>query len=81
MLAVVEIKYIRHEASQKGSSYAEIARRMNRDPRTVQKYVEMEDFNLQQKARKKKKAYLVLSFPYSNAFYVQVFQSQNSSST
>lgn len=44
MLAVVEIQYIRQEANLKGRSYAEIARRMNIDPRTVKKYAEMEDF-------------------------------------
>lgn len=54
MLAVVEIKYIRHEANTKGHSYAEIARRIKRDPRTVQKYAEMEEFNPKPKVRKKK---------------------------
>jgi len=45
MLAVAEIHYIRYEANQKGCSYSDIAKRMNRDPRTVKKYAEMEDFN------------------------------------
>ncbi|AOV07070.1 IS21 family transposase [Sporosarcina ureilytica] len=45
MLAVAEINYIRHEANRKDCSYAYIARRIGRDPRTVKKYAEKEDFN------------------------------------
>src|SRR5690606_14463899 len=45
MLAVAEIHYIRYEANQKGCSYSNIAKRISRDPRTVKKYAEMEDFN------------------------------------
>lgn len=45
MLAVAEIHYIRHETIKKDKSYAEVARRMGRDPRTVKKYAEKEDFN------------------------------------
>ena len=45
MLAVAEINYIRHEANKKDNSYAEIARRIGRDPRTVKKYAEKEDFS------------------------------------
>jgi len=54
MLAVVEIQYIRQEANLKGRSYAEIARRMNIDPRTVKKYAEMEDFTPVKKKQKRK---------------------------
>ncbi len=54
MLAVVEIQYIRQEANLKGRSYAEIARRMNIDPRTVKKYADMEDFTPVKKKQKRK---------------------------
>lgn len=54
MLAVAEINYIRHEANVKGCSYLDIARRINRDPRTVKKYAEMEDFNPSKRKQKRK---------------------------
>lgn len=44
MLAVAEINYIRHEANKKDENYSNIAKRMGRDPRTVKKYAEQEDF-------------------------------------
>ncbi|MDQ0341203.1 transposase [Caldalkalibacillus uzonensis] len=172
MLEVVEINYIKHEVNRKDRSYASVAKQMGRDPRTVKKYADMEDFTpgpkpkqqrpspvmdpvkpiidewLREDMKKKKKyrrtakrmwqllrrdyqfqgsarsvrhyvaqkkkeleeeqetalplaaypgtaqvdfgeapfkrqgkiidlPFLVLSFPYSNAFYVQVFESQN----
>ena len=55
MLAVAEMNYIRHEANQKGCSYSDIAKRMKRDPRTVKKYAEMEDFSAS-KVKQKRKA-------------------------
>ena len=55
MLAVAEINYIRHEANQKGCSYSDIAKRMKRDPRTVKKYAEMENFSVS-KVKQKRKA-------------------------
>jgi len=45
MLAVAEINYIRHEINNKDASYSEIAKRIGRDPRTVKKYAEQEDFS------------------------------------
>lgn len=54
MLAVAEINYIRHEANKKDYSYADIARRMGRDPRTVKKYAEQEDFNPEIKQKQKR---------------------------
>ena len=54
MLAVAEINYIRHQANQKGCSYSDIAKRMNRDPRTVKKYAEMEDFTPRNVKQKRK---------------------------
>jgi transposase len=49
MLAMAEINYIRHEVNKKGHSYSEVAKRMNRDKRTVQKYADMENFNPEEK--------------------------------
>jgi transposase len=172
VLTVTDINYIRQEVNIKGRSYSEVAKQMDKDPRTIQKYADKEDWNdvkhkqvrkgrvmdsvkpiidqwLKEDIRKKKKfrrtakrmfeqlvsdygfkgadrtvreyvskrkvelveetvdaalpleakpgtaqvdfgeapfkhngkiidlPYLVLSFPYSNAFYFQVFQSQN----
>ncbi len=48
---MAEINYIRHEANKKGRAYSKIAKQMNRDSRTVQKYAEMDDFNLQEKPK------------------------------
>jgi transposase len=45
MLKVAEINYIRFLANTKGLSYAEIARQLDVDPRTVKKYVEQEDWS------------------------------------
>lgn len=51
MLAVAEINYIRHEAVEKDSSYSTIAKKMGRDPRTVKKYAEKEDFSPEVKVK------------------------------
>lgn len=45
MLAMAEINYIRHEVNNKDSTYSDVAKRTGRDPRTIKKYAEMEDFN------------------------------------
>lgn len=45
MLKVVEVNYIRHQGNKKDRSYAHIAKQVNRDPRTVKKYIEKEDWN------------------------------------
>jgi len=45
MLAVAEINYIRHEVNKKDSNYSEIGKRLGRDPRTVKKYAEQDDFS------------------------------------
>jgi len=45
MLAVAEINYIRHEVNIKDSNYSEVAQRIGRDPRTVKKYAEQDDFS------------------------------------
>lgn len=49
---MTEINYIRQQVNGKGYTYAEVARRTNRDPRTVQKYAELEEF--QPKLKRKK---------------------------
>lgn len=54
MLAVAQIDYIRHEVDQKGETYADVARRMGVDPRTVSKYANQEEF--QKKKKQKRKA-------------------------
>jgi transposase len=53
MLAVAQIDYIRHEVNQKGESYAEVARRMEVDPRTVSKYANQEEFKRKRKQKRK----------------------------
>lgn len=45
MLAVAEIDYIRHEVNLKDGGYSEVAKRIGRDPRTVKKYANKEDFS------------------------------------
>ena len=42
---MTDIKYIRQEVNQKGRKYAEVARSMNHDERTVKKYADMEDWS------------------------------------
>ncbi|WP_434060167.1 hypothetical protein [Peribacillus simplex] len=42
---MAEINYIRHEANKKDRNYSEISKRLGRDPRTVKKYAEQEDFS------------------------------------
>ncbi|KRG11338.1 IS21 family transposase [Lederbergia sp. NSJ-179] len=52
MLEVTEINYIRQQVNGKGHTYAEVARRTNRDPRTVQKYADLDEFQPELKGRK-----------------------------
>ncbi|MEM5016881.1 IS21 family transposase [Metabacillus indicus] len=51
MLAVAEINYIRHEVNNKDCLYSDVAQRIGRDPRTVKKYADMEDFNTEPKRK------------------------------
>jgi transposase len=51
MLAVAEINYIRQQVNNKGCGYSDVAKRTGRDPRTVKKYADMEDFNEQPKKK------------------------------
>ena len=53
MLQVTDINYIRQEVNKKGCSYSDVARRTNRDYRTVKKYADLEDFNPEVKRKKK----------------------------
>ncbi|WP_374723429.1 IS21 family transposase [Calidifontibacillus erzurumensis] len=53
MLEVTEINYIRQEVNVKGYSYSDVARRTNRDVRTVKKYADLEDFQPQVKRKKR----------------------------
>ena len=53
MLEVVEIHYTRHEVNQKGKTYAEVARQVQHDPRTVKKYANQEEFPQKQKRTRK----------------------------
>lgn len=52
MLAVAQIDYIKHEVNQKGESYAEVARRMAVDSRTVSKYANQEEFKKKHKQKR-----------------------------
>lgn len=45
--------YIRHEVSQKGEIYADVARKMEVDPRTVSKYANQEEFKRKRKQKRK----------------------------
>lgn len=56
MLAMAEIHYIRLETNVKDRSYASVANQMGRDPRTVQKYAEMEDFSPENKPKQVRKS-------------------------
>ncbi|MBT2708645.1 IS21 family transposase [Pseudomonas sp. ISL-84] len=42
---MAEINYIRHEVNFKGCGYSCVAKIMGREPRTVKKYADMDDFN------------------------------------
>jgi transposase len=53
---VVEINHIRQEVNTKGCSYSDVAKRMNRDPRTIKKYADMEDFNIEEQSKQTRKA-------------------------
>ena len=52
VLEVTEINYIRQQVNGKGHTYAEIARRTNRDPRTVKKYADLDEFQPELKRKK-----------------------------
>lgn len=54
MLQVVEINYIRHEVNQKGRDYADVAKSVEHDWRTVKKYANQEEFP--QKLKQKRKS-------------------------
>lgn len=45
MLTVTDVKYIRQEVNLKGRSYAEFARQMGHDVRTVKKYADKENWS------------------------------------
>lgn len=51
---MAEVNYIRYETNTKGRSYAEVARQMGVDRRTVKKYSDMEDFNPEKPIRQKR---------------------------
>ncbi|WP_077296779.1 hypothetical protein [Virgibacillus pantothenticus] len=46
------MNYIRQQVNGKRQTYAEVARRTNRDPRTVQKYANQNDFQPELKGKK-----------------------------
>ena len=53
---MAEVNYIRYETNTKGRSYAEVARQMGVDRRTVKKYSDMEDFNPATPIRQQRKS-------------------------
>src|SRR5699024_4389688 len=53
MLAVAQSNYIRHEVTQKGETYASVARRMRIDSRTVNKYANQEEFKVKKTQQRK----------------------------
>ncbi|MBM7855328.1 transposase, partial [Desulfohalotomaculum tongense] len=56
MLQVAEINYIRFLANKKDHSYADISRQVKRDPRTVKKYVEKENWSPKKRPKEQRKA-------------------------
>ena len=48
MLTITQIHYIRKMYFEKGLNYAEIERNTGHNYRTIKKYIEMENFNLNQ---------------------------------
>lgn len=56
MLEVTEINYIRQEVNTKGYSYSDVARRTNKDVRTVKKYADLEEFQPEAKREKSQPA-------------------------
>lgn len=53
MLQVVEINYIRHEVNQKERNYADVAKSVQHDWRTVKRYADQEEFPKKLKQRRK----------------------------
>jgi hypothetical protein len=45
VLTVTDINYIKQEVNIKGRSYSDVAKQMGRDPRTIKKYADKEDWN------------------------------------
>jgi transposase len=54
VLTVTDINYIKQEVNIKGRSYSDVARQMGRDPRTIKKYADKEDWNKYKQVRKAK---------------------------
>jgi transposase len=54
VLTVTDINYINQEVNIKGRSYSEVAKQMNKDPRTIQKYANKEDWNETRKKQVRK---------------------------
>jgi hypothetical protein len=65
---VAEINYIRHEANVKGTNYAEIGKKTGRDPRTVKKYAEQEDFSPTAKEKQKRPSPVMDPFKWMNGY-------------
>lgn len=42
---MTDINYIKQEVNIKGRSYSEVAKQMDKDPKTIQKYADKEDWN------------------------------------
>ena len=53
---MAEINYIRYETNTKGKSYSSVAKQMNRDRRTIKKYAEQDEVQIQQPFKQKRKA-------------------------
>lgn len=53
---MTDINYIKQEVNIKGRSYSDVAKQMDKDPRTIQKYADKEDWNItrQKQVRKRR---------------------------
>ena len=60
---MTDINYIKQEVNIKGRSYSEVAKKMDKDPRTIQKYADKEDWNETKKKQVRKgRVDILLSF-------------------
>jgi len=72
---VTDINYIKQEVNIKGRSYSDVAKQMGRDPRTIKKYADKEDWNetSHKQNRKGKVMDLILRQENRHRFFYRAF--------